>query len=118
MSSVRQYNKSVALVILVPLFFLLISGSTLVQADGEEPFVGVIEEILSDRITVKVTQARYSERTVGEQVSLLITTDTTIRDASRKVIPLERLSVAYSVWIKPNTLPNKDVEASIVIEER
>jgi hypothetical protein len=118
MSSVRQQNKTVALVILVHLFLLLISGSALVHADGEEPFVGVIEEILSDRITVKVTQARYSERIVGEQVLLLITTDTTMRDASRKVIPFERLSVASSVWIKPNTLPNKDVEASIVIEER
>lgn len=118
MSSVRQQNKTVALVILVHLFLLLISGSALVHADGEEPFVGVIEEILSDRITVKVTQARYSERIVGEQVSLLVTTDTTIRDASRKVISFERLPVASSVWIKPNTLPNKDVEASIVIEER
>jgi len=115
---IRQQNKSVALIILVHLFLLLVSGPAVVQADGEEPFVGVIEEILSDRITVKVTEARYSARTVGEQVSLLITTDTTMRDASRKVIPFERLSVASSVWIKPNTLPNKDVEASIVIEER
>jgi hypothetical protein len=118
MNSVRQHNKSVALVIWVFLFLLLISGSALVHADGEEPFVGVIEGILSDRITVKVTEARYSERIVGEQALLLITTGTTIRDASRKVIPFERLSVASSVWIKPNTLPNKDVEASIVIEER
>ena len=115
---IRQQNKSVALIILVHLFLLLISGPAVVHADGEEPFVGVIEQILSDGITVKVTQTRYSERTIGEQVSLLITTDTTIRDASRKVIPFERLSVASSVWIKPNTLPNKDVEASIVIVER
>ena len=118
MSSVRQQNKSVALFILVYLFFLLVSGPAVVHADGEEPFVGVIEEILSGRITIKVTQAGYSERTVGEQVTLLITTDTTIRDASRQIIPFERLSVASSVWIKPNTLPNKDVEASIVIVER
>ena len=72
MTSVRQQNKSVALFILVHLFFLLVSGTAIVHADGEEPFVGVIDQILSDRITITVTQAGYSERTVGEQVTLLI----------------------------------------------
>lgn len=114
----RQQKKSVAIMALFQVFFVLVLGTTLVQADGEEPFVGVIKKIARDRIIAKVTERCDSVRSVGEEIMLLITKDTTIRNSSMKVIPLKRLSVGSSVWIKPNTLSNNDVEASILIVEK
>jgi hypothetical protein len=121
MISVRQQKTSIAFGILLHLFFLLVSGPAVVHADTEEPFVGVIEDLSKDSITVRVTKVLYSPRAVGDQVRLLITKDTTIREIkgrSSKVIPFERLSVASSVWISPNTLANKEIEASVVILEK
>jgi hypothetical protein len=114
MSFASQPKKAVALVLLFQVFFPLFFGTAVVQADGEEPFVGVIDRILSDRITVAVTQARYSERTVGEKITVLIREDPRIIDKSRNLIGFERLSVGSVVRIKPITRPNKDVEADII----
>jgi hypothetical protein len=121
MISVRQQKISIAFVILLHLFLLLFSGTPVVQADGEEPFVGVIEDLSKDSITVRVTKVLYSPRALGDQVRLLISKDMTIREIkgqSSKVIPFERLSLGSSIWIKPNTLANQEVEASVVILEQ
>jgi len=118
MISVRRQKASIAFVILLHLFLLLPSATPVVQADGEEPFIGVIEDLSKDSITVRVTKVLYSRLAPGDQIRLLISKDTTIREIrgqSSKVIPFERLSIASSVWIKPNTLANQDVEASVVI---
>lgn len=115
----RQQRRSVAITALFYVFFVLVSGTALVQADGEEPFVGVIKKIARDRIIAKVTERCDSGLSVGEEIVLFITNDTTIlSNKSMKVIPLKRLSVGSSVWIKPDTLPNNNVEASILIVEK
>lgn len=121
MISVRQQKTFIAFVILLHFFLLLLSGPGVVHADTEEPFVGVIEDLSKDSITVRVTKVLYSPRALGDQVKLLMTKDTTIREIkgrSSKVIPFERLSVASSVWIMPHTLANEEVEASVVILEQ
>ncbi|MGD8513782.1 MAG: hypothetical protein PVG85_07520 [Deltaproteobacteria bacterium] len=120
MISVRQQKTSIASIILLHLFLLLLSGPSVVHADGEEPFIGVIEDLSKDSITVRVTKVLYSPRALGDQARLLISKDMAIREIkgqSSKVIPFEKLSLGSSIWIKPNTLANQDVEASVVIVE-
>jgi hypothetical protein len=120
MISVRQQKTSITFVILLHLFLFLPPGAPVVQADGEEPFIGVIEDLSKHSITVRVTKVLYSPRALGDQVRLLMTKDTTIREIkgqSSKVIPFERLSVGSLVWISPHTLANEEVEASVVILE-
>lgn len=114
----RQQRRSVAITALFYVCFVLVSGTALVQADGEEPFVGVIEKISGDTITIRVTEENQSALSVGDEVTLFITKDTTIRDESLDIVPFKRLFVGSSVRVKPNTLPNKDVEASILIVEK
>jgi hypothetical protein len=122
MTSVRQQKPFIAFVILLHFFLFLLSGPGVVHADVEEPFIiGVIEDLSKDSITVRVTQAPSSPRAPGDQVKLLMTKDTTIREIkgrSSKVIPFERLSVGSLVWIMPHTLANQEVEASVVILEQ
>ena len=122
MISVRQQKTSMAFVILLHLLLLLLSGPAVVHAGIEEPFIiGVIEDLSKHSITVRVTQVPYSPRGLGDQVTLLITKDTTIREIkgrSSKIIPFERLSVGSLVWIMPHTLANEEVEASVVILEQ
>ena len=121
MISVRQQNTAIAFVILLHVLLLLLSAPAVVQADTEEPFIGVIEDLSKYSITLRVTEVLYSRRGLGDQVRLLITQDTTIREIkgrSSKVIPFERLSVGSLVWIMPHTLANEEVEASVVILEQ
>lgn len=121
MISVRQQKTSIAFVILLHVCILLLTGPAVVRADGEEPFIGVIEDLSKNSITVRVTKVLYSPRALGDQVRLLITQDTTIREIrgrSSKVIPFESLSVASLVEISPHTLANQEVEASVVILEQ
>ena len=114
MISMRQQKKSLVVVGVFQVFFLLVSGMALVQADGEEPFVGKIEKIAADRILVEVMRNNAAGRTAGEKITVLIPEETRIIDKSRNLIPFKRLSVDLVVQIKPNTRPNKDVEADII----
>ena len=114
MIAMRQHIKSLIIVVVCHVFFLLVSGMALVQADGEEPFIGKIKKIAADRILVEVMRNNPAGRTVGEKITVLIPEETRIIDKSRNIIPFKRLSVDSVVRIKPNTRPNKDVEADII----
>jgi len=117
----RQQNTAIAFIILLHACISLLLGPAALHADGEEPFVGVIEDLSKNSITVRVTKALYSPRAIGDQVRLLLRKDMAIREIkgrSSKVIPIERLSLGSSIWIKPNTLANQEVEASVVILEQ
>ncbi len=117
MTLIRQLNKSLAMVALCQAFFLLVVWTGAVRADGEEPFVGVIKEIGRGMITAEVTKQCDSIRGVGDEVVLLITSGTVTRDKSMKVISSRRLRIGTTVRVQPNTLSNRDVEASILIVE-
>jgi len=96
------------------LFIILVSDLTLVQADGEELFLGKIKKMAADRIVVEVMRNNPAGRTVGEKMTLLMGEHTKIRDSSRNLIPFKRLSVGSVVRIRPITRPNNDVEAGII----
>jgi hypothetical protein len=110
-------KMSIAFVVLLQVFFLLVSGETVVRADGEEPFVGTINMIDAGTITVKVVDRALSAWATGDVVTLLITKDTRIVQLINnrlQAVPFERLTVDSLVRIKPHTLPNNDVEAGTV----
>jgi hypothetical protein len=114
MIAMRQHIKSLIIVGVCHVFFLLASGTALVQADGEEPFVGVIKKMAADRILVEVIRNNPAGRTVGEKIMVLIRENPRIIDKSRNLIGFKRLSVGSVVRIKPITRPNNDVEAGII----
>ena len=114
MVCVREQKKSFTLVVLCQVFFVLVSATALVLADGEEPFVGVIKKIAADSNIVEVLRDNPAGRTAGEKITVLIREDPRIIDKSRNLIGFERLSVGSVVRIKPITRPNKDVEADII----
>lgn len=114
MVSAINQNRAAVLVVLCQVFFVLVVGISVVQADGEEPFAGVIEKIASDTITIRVTDKEFSERKIGDKVTLVITEDTMITDKSRNTISFDKLSAGLSVEIKPRTLPDKHVEATMI----
>ena len=110
-------KMSIAFVVLLQVFFLLVSGETVVRADSEEPFFGTIEMIDAGTVTVKVTDKALSARATGDVVTLLITKDTRVMELINdrlKTVPFERLTVGSPVRITPHTLPNNDVEAGTV----
>jgi hypothetical protein len=110
-------KMSIAFVVLLQVFFLLVSGETVVRADGEKLFVGTIEMIDAGTITVKVTDMANSEWATGDVVPYLITKDTRVMELINdrlKTVPFERLTVGSPVRITPHTLPNNDVEAGTV----
>jgi len=117
MTLVRQQERLLTIVALCLAFFLLITWTRVAQADGEEPFVGVIKKIDENMITVEVTKQCDSLREMGDEVMLLITRGTITRDNSMKIISSKRLRVGLTVRVQPNTLSNRDVEASILIVE-
>jgi hypothetical protein len=110
-------KMSIAFVVLLQVFFLLVSGETVVRADGEKPFVGTIEMIDAGTITVKVIDGANSEWATGDVVTYLITKDTRVVKLINdrlKTVAFERLTVDSPVRITPHTLPNNDVEAGTV----
>lgn len=114
MDSMREQKTLVAFVAIFQVLFLLVSGTALVQADGEELFLGKIKKMAADRIVVEVMRNNPAGRTVGEKMTLLMGEHTKIRDSSQNLIPFKRLSVGSVVWIRPHTRPNNDVEAVII----
>ena len=111
-------SKRKAFVAVLHMLVVLLLGTVLVQADGEEPFVGKIKSIAVNSMVIELTENKGSLRTAGDEVTLLVGKDTTIRNEARRIIPFKRLKVGSLVWIKPNTLSNKDVKACIVIVEK
>jgi hypothetical protein len=114
MIAIRQHIKSRVVVGIFQILFLLASGTALVQADGEELFLGKIKTMAEDSLVVEVMRNNPDGRTVGEKMTLLMGEQTKIRDASRNLIPFKRLSVGSVAWIRPHTRPNNDVEAVII----
>ena len=114
MMSIRQHIKSLIIVGVCHVFFLLASGTALVQADGEELFLGKIKKMPADSIVVEVMRNNPAGRTVGEKMTLLMGEHTKIMDTSRNLIPFKRLSVGSVVWIRPHTRSNNDVDAVVI----
>ncbi|MBW2265471.1 MAG: hypothetical protein JRF28_04770 [Deltaproteobacteria bacterium] len=117
MTLVTLHKRLLTIVALCPVLLFLIVWTSVSQADGEEPFVGVIKKIDENMITVEVTKQCDSLREMGDEVMLLITRGTITRDNSMKIISSKRLRVGLTVRVQPNTLSNRDVEASILIVE-
>jgi hypothetical protein len=114
MIAIRQHIKSLIIVGVCHVFFLLASGTALVQADGEELFLGKIKKMAADRIVVEVMRNNAAGRTAGEKITVLMRENPRIIDKSRNLIPFKRLSVGSVVRIRPITHPNNDVEAGII----
>lgn len=113
----KQQKMSTAFMIVLLLFFVSASGVTVARADGEDPFVGRITAIDAESMTIRVTDQILSARSKGEAVKLIITEETrilTLIDNRLEAVPLKELKTGFLVQIKPNTLPNEDVEAETV----
>ena len=113
----KQQKMSIAFMIVLLLFFVLTSGVTVARADGEDPFVGRITAIGAESMTVRVTDQILSTRSTGDAVELVITEETRVLkrvDNRLEVVPLKDLHTGIRVQIKPNTLPNEDVEAESI----
>lgn len=112
----REQKKAVALVMIVQVFLLLVSGMALVHADGEESLYGVIERVAARSITIRLTEkSKYdSARSAGAEAILTITDETMIRDEFLHIVSVRNLSVGSSVYVKPRTLPNKEKLAVLI----
>jgi hypothetical protein len=112
----REQKEAVALVTIVQVFLLLVSGMALVHADGEESLYGVIERIAPRSMTIRLTEnSKYnSARAAGAEVILTITDETMIRDEFLHIVSVRNLSAGSSVYVKPRTLPNKETLAVLV----
>jgi len=115
----RRFQKRSMIFIdmFVCIFFVLCLWIPAAQADGEEPFIGVIQEITTDTILVEVTQQAYSTYEIGEQVVLYVSENTRIvvDDPVRlKPVSKDLFSTGTLVEVKPNTLSDK-VEADTVL---
>ena len=113
----KQQKMSIAFMIALLLFFVLASGVTVARADGEDPFVGKITAIDAESMTIRVTDQILSERSKGDAVKLVITEETRVLiliDNRLEAVPLKELHTGFLVQIKPNTLPNEDVEAESI----
>lgn len=110
----KQQKMSIAFMIALLLFFVLASGVTVARADGEDPFVGKITAIDAESMTIRVTDQILSPRSKGDAVKLVITEETRVLiliDNRLEAVPLKELKTGFLVYVKPNTLPNEDVEA-------
>lgn len=113
----KQQKMSIAFMILLLLFFVSASGVTVAWADGEDPLVGKITAIDAESMTVRVIDQALSPRRKGEAVILIITEETRalkLIDNRLEAVPLKELKSGFLVQIKPNTLPNEDVEAESI----
>jgi hypothetical protein len=112
----REKRKAVALVMIVQVFLLLVSGMALVHADGEESLYGTVERIAPRSITIRLTEKRKyaSARSAGAEVILAITDETMIRDEFVHIVSVGNLSVGTSVYVKPRTLPNGERLAVLI----
>lgn len=113
----KQQKMSIAFMILLLLFFVSASGVTVARADGEDPLVGKITAIDAESMTVRVIDQALSPRRKGEAVKLIITEETRalkLIDNRLEAVPLKELKSGFLVQIKPNTLPNEDVEAESI----
>jgi hypothetical protein len=112
----REQRKAVALVMIVQAFLLLVSGMTLVHADGEESLYGTVERIAPRSITIRLTEkSKYdSARLAGAEIILAMTDETIIRDEFLHIVSVGNLSVGTSVYVKPRTLPDKERMAVLI----
>jgi hypothetical protein len=112
----REQRKAIALVTVVQVFLLLVSGMGLVHADGEESLYGRVDRITPGTITLRLTEkSKYgSARSAGAKVMLTITDETMIRDEFLHIVSVGNLSVGSSVYVKPRTLPNGERLAVLI----
>lgn len=113
----KYKKRSVTLGVFFCMFFALFLCVSSAQADGEEPFIGVIQEITVNTIMVEVTKKNYSTYKTGEKVVLHLKENTRIVLKDDKLLkPVSRnwLSVGSLVRVKPNTLLQR-VEADTVV---